>query len=180
MFHNSPFRSFQSVVPFQTLTPIQGLCRFCNNQGIVHNICACQPPNNQAHAQCLIRAINNTVSSHCVYCGQSYRGVLVTFNRPSCREWIRRDERAKYDLIVVPLIVLFAYYLAFLGYLNYITNYGSLNTLLQFILINFVTFILMSSIISTLLAIIKIFFDIDDWRRRNTDAIIVPMFSNGQ
>lgn len=175
MFPRSPKRSAINQSLFRPQST-NNSCRYCHNVGNVYNVCGCSYPNNLAHIQCLIRTISNSVSGYCPYCSQPFRGVVVTFNRPSCREWYRRDERAKFDLIIIPLIVIFFYYLAYLGYLNYVTNYLIYNKIIQYILINLITFIFVTSIMSTFLSALKIIVDIEDWRRRHTDVVAVPLF----
>lgn len=159
-------------------------CRFCLSSDHPTDqlgaVCDCPPPNNMAHLECLVRGLNvGLISPNCRHCYQPFRGVFVSVRRPRCRDWIRNDEQAKWDLLGSPAIIIYLLYVSLLGHLCYVTNYWNIFPLLRYFIVDMVNTIFYLSIAVTFVAIIKLFIDIEQWRRRNTEVVARPLLEVG-
>lgn len=154
-------------------------CRFCLGTDPIERIqvvCDCSPPTDYAHIDCLVRGIGaGIIPPICQHCRQPFRGIIVKIHKPSCWDWLRRDERARWDVLGSPIIILYLVYLSFLGHLCYVTHYWKIFPVLRYFIVDMLNAIFYMSVAAGFVAIVKTFVDLQDWKRRNTEVMATPV-----
>lgn len=150
-------------------------CRFCGESDNLVSICECHNGFNQGHLDCLIDHVNSTHNPYCTTCGRRFKGIIVKIGGNGFCLWIKSDPTAKCDVFVLPLIVLFFFFIAYLGYIHYITSYWYHSLIFRFFLNHACNIIFLLSLLGSVLVIFKIGADFWRWRRENAIVTTIPL-----
>lgn len=150
-------------------------CRFCGGTDRLVRICDCYPGLNEAHIDCLTQHVILSQNDRCMSCERRFKGIIVKFTGNGFCLWIRRDPTARFDVIVLPIAGLFFLFIAYLGYIHYITTYWYHPFVLRFIFNHMCTIIFLASLFSLIGIVFKSAYSFLHWRRENTRITVVPV-----